>query len=667
MAKPQYKQKFCQACLKDPPLQNRLIRVKRSTEILGKCKVCNRIISNRRSNRISNEDLKNHRSSKIHQKNELLKIKSKPKPQPKILPFQRDADLFMSKQAKARLSLFIAQHTSNISDHLINACKKCFDGKAVENLHVDRTKYSGVIKNIIEPFFFEDLKTDVGDSKYSLIIDESTTVNKYLGIIIIYFSNKHNKFVTSYLDIVPITKCNAKGLITAIKRALTKYNFDIKNLMGIGTDNASVMVGINKKLYVKLKKEVPNLILIPCICHSLQLAVSYSARQYLPRNIEFIIHETYNWFNKSAYRQDTYKRIYNLLNYGLDPLKIVQACQTRWLFICSAVSRICEQWLELKRHFNIVKLNDKCYTAKLLSDMYNDDIMFAYLSFLKPILDDVQRINKLFETNNIDPTILLKNLLSLIKSLVKKVTKPDTQIDIFKINFTNLIDKNGCYLGQMFEKTLRKIKKNNNNFTTNDEAMLRERCINFIINLIEQLKARLPENVNILKKMSLLSVDQTLKRNERKLTELLEYFRKSDDLISRIETQYENVSLFKWNNCTNTREFWCEVKNFKNNANENQFLELADFAMEVLTLPLSNAEVECLFSSMNTAINKLRNRIQVPMLSAILTIRAGLKRYNKCCDSFDLPISVINKIESMETGNISSDNMADEIDISYIS
>lgn len=211
----------------------------------------------------------------------------------------------------------------------------------------------------------------------------------------------------------------------------------------------------------------------------------------------------------------------------------------------------------------------------------------------------------MFETNDVDSTKLLKDLLFLIESLVKKIIIPGTQINIFKSNFKDFIDKN-CYLGYMFEKTLKEIKEKNK-FTTNDEAILRERCIKFIVTLIKQLKARLPNNIDILEKMSLLSVDQTLNRNKEKLTKLLEYFKKSDNLISKIETQYENINFLKWNNCANTKKFWCEVKNFKNSANENPFLELADFAIEILTLLHSNAEVERLFSTMNIIKNKLRN------------------------------------------------------------
>ena len=41
--------------------------------------------------------------------------------------------------------------------------------------------------------------------------------------------------------------------------------------MAIGTNNASVMTGINNGVYAKLKAEVPSLTLIRCICHFIQL------------------------------------------------------------------------------------------------------------------------------------------------------------------------------------------------------------------------------------------------------------------------------------------------------------------------------------------------------------------------------------------------------------
>lgn len=98
-----------------------------------------------------------------------------------------------------------------------------------------------------------------------------------------------------YLDIASIENCTADGLIDGIKKTLTKYSIKMQNLIGIGTDNATVMTGSNNGLYVKMKEKVPNLVLIRCVCHSVQLAVFYAAKECLPRNIEFLVQESYNW------------------------------------------------------------------------------------------------------------------------------------------------------------------------------------------------------------------------------------------------------------------------------------------------------------------------------------------------------------------------------------
>lgn len=96
-----------------------------------------------------------------------------------------------------------------------------------------------------------------------------------------------------------------------VKDVFQRFELPITNMMRIGTDNASVITGQ--------------------ICHSLQLAVSSAAKQFLPRNLEYIISETYNWFSRSASRQAKYKDLYNTINDGKNPLKIVQSSQTRWL------------------------------------------------------------------------------------------------------------------------------------------------------------------------------------------------------------------------------------------------------------------------------------------------------------------------------------------------
>ena len=52
-----------------------------------------------------------------------------------------------------------------------------------------------------------------------------------------------------------------------------------------------------------------------------------------------------------------------------------------------------------------------------------------------------------------------------------------------------------------------------------------------------------------------------------------------------------------------------EVYNYKDSVNDSPFLDLATFALSLLTIPYSNAEVERLFSVMNIIKTKKRNKL----------------------------------------------------------
>lgn len=124
------------------------------------------------------------------------------------------------------------------------------------------------------------------------------------------------------------------------------------------------MVGINNGVFKLLKEEfgLDNLILIRCICHSLQLAISAATKETIPRNIEFMLKETHNWFSCSSKRQLQYSKLFQAINGGKTPLKIPQLSATRWISIEPVVKKILDQWVELHLHFSIVrryKLFDK--------------------------------------------------------------------------------------------------------------------------------------------------------------------------------------------------------------------------------------------------------------------------------------------------------------------
>ena len=121
---------------------------------------------------------------------------------------------------------------------------------------------------------------------------------------------------------------------------------NLQNLLAIETDNASVMVGVNNGVYAKLKVKLPHLILIKCLCHSLQLAVFQASSETLLQELEFLIAETNRWFSHSFRRQQLFKQLYHTINNGANPLKIPK------MVINSSCSRTsCAALVRIKNSF----------------------------------------------------------------------------------------------------------------------------------------------------------------------------------------------------------------------------------------------------------------------------------------------------------------------------
>lgn len=633
--KPQYSQKFREEWLRDKKFVEWLSRV-HGDDTRAYCKFCRCTLLARYADILSHSETKKHKSasapfSSVRQTK---------------LPFKTSKESFEVNQAEGSLALFVSSHCAVMScDHLSELCKTKFkDSDTASKLQIHRTKCSAVIKNVLRPHFVENMRQDIGDSMYSILIDESTdiSVTKFLGITIIYYSDSSNAIISTFLKLAELAQCDAQSIVAAIKDTLKQFGLDLNKLQGVGTDNANVMVGINNGVYKILKSELPHLILVKCVCHSIQIATS-SACEMLPRNIEFLVREIYNWFSHSSARQQLYRDIYQTLNDGAEPLKIPRACDTRWLSIEPAVTRIIDQWLELKTHFQITRQKEKCYTSEMLYAMLSDECNMAYLIFLKSILSDVQRVNKNFESNTADPCKLLNDLVVLIQSLMKKIVVPTYPVErkYMSLDFEKHLDPKP-YLGYEFEKKVENLRKSQ--FQLEQENVLRQRCIQFVSQLIMQLLQRLPDNIDILRKISLLSVSNALRAVKESLIPLLESCELDAGTITKISHQWQNLSLVQWSQTTDTVSFWCEVKKYCDASNINPFEELATFALSRLVLPWSNAEVERIFSELNIVKTKARNRMRPEMINSLLSIRAGLRRRKQCCYNYELPKEVLQQI-----------------------
>lgn len=83
------------------------------------------------------------------------------------------------KIAELKIAAFVAEHYSIKSvDHLGVLIKELDPASSVlKELKIHRSKCTALIRNVIAPCFLEELLEEIGDSHFSIIIDESTAVD----------------------------------------------------------------------------------------------------------------------------------------------------------------------------------------------------------------------------------------------------------------------------------------------------------------------------------------------------------------------------------------------------------------------------------------------------------------------------------------------------------
>lgn len=161
-----------------------------------------------------------------------------------------------------------------------------------------RTKCTAVINHVWGPHFKKFLKLDIGDSPFSLIVDEATDISnvKYVGVVIKYHSKNKCRVITTFLSLEVCDDSSSFGITEILKKVLNNFDLSTDNMSGLGTDNAAVMVGSKNSVYKKLQdlKSKGKLILVPCACHSLQLSVGQAVSEHFPPDLEYLSNETYS-------------------------------------------------------------------------------------------------------------------------------------------------------------------------------------------------------------------------------------------------------------------------------------------------------------------------------------------------------------------------------------
>lgn len=95
----------------------------------------------------------------------------------------------------------------------------------------------------------------------------------------------------------------ARGLYTSLKALLDKRVIPLKNIIGLGADNCSSMMGKNNGFQKLLKDDVPSAFIMGCVCHSFALCASHAVT-VLPSFLEAFLKNLTSYFSRSSKRKN---------------------------------------------------------------------------------------------------------------------------------------------------------------------------------------------------------------------------------------------------------------------------------------------------------------------------------------------------------------------------
>ena len=171
---------------------------------------------------------------------------------------------------------------------------------------------------------------------------------------------------------------------------------------------------------------------------------------------------------------------------------------------------------------------------------------------------------------------------------------------------------------------------------------VKTRCLDFLLEAITQVEKRLPATSNVFKGLSALHPRKVLNVATRVPVSQLPLPHLRFEKVNEIEEQYRKIVHRDWKEDSSfdgtipdtTVAFWSRVADVQTSLGDKPFKELATYALNCLTTPVSNAVVERSFSLLAAIKTKQRNRMKLELMNAIIRIRSKLQFGENCCVDF---------------------------------
>jgi len=549
--------------------------------------------------------------------------------------------------------------------------------EVLKNMHLQRTKTTAVIKHVIGKSHKEYLIDCLVQTKLSILTNESTDISciKQACIVVRYFNRDIGRIVSHFFELSNVFEpknyqkahegATGKNLYDCLYKSFAENNIPFNNVIGFGSDGCNSMMGAHNSVASRMRESCPGISIWTCICHSLHLCAS-EACKVLPKRCEDLARNVYSFFSMSSKRSAQFVQFQEFCSTPVH--KLLHPSQTRWLSLHLVVSRVLEQWDALLLYFQDKHLNERLTIAESIYSTLTDPLIRLVFLFLNWILPKFTSLNSFFQSSSVVITQLHDKMISTYKDILSCFMRPNyinkTPInDIDPENDKQYIPFTQMYLGI---RVLKKIEKPNiaynksllNDFYLRTQNFLKISCI--------QIKKKYNFNDPLMSKLKLIDPKVVVSRENASIFPLLivlpRLTQSNDKLLQQIDDEWRLLFNFEipneiLNHLEEPDVFWFKLSNLQMGNQEYPFVNLANFAIEALSLPHSNADCERIFSKVNLIKVKTRNRLNTDIIQACLLASQEIKIKNNTCIDF---VPSKKMIDSMTTSNLYDNNCNDE-------
>jgi len=488
-----------------------------------------------------------------------------------------------------------------------------------------RTHHSAEdIQDSISTVIINNVDTLIEKSPFVSILADDSTDKSTKENCIVYVKLLDNwKPQVHFLENVKIYDGKADTIVTVIRKVISDRKIKADQLVGMGSDGASVMTGNKTGVATQLKRDHPFLISIHCMAHRLALCTSQAASgiPYLDRFKENLT-AMYKYFDKSALRSTNLGEFQKIFD---DPqIKLKEVYDIRWFSFYNALESLYRTWSSLLAFMGSQK-DPKSGFEKTLKEFK----FVATISLLMDVIPILTFLSLVFQREHVD----LSSIQAAIKSTVSQVAALKTKDGKF---LSEVLPPKDSASHVMFKDVQIHIKKG-------EIQQFTSMKLKFLDNILENLNKRFPDDSNqIMSCLSILSLrgirfhENFSSFGAKEIDCLLNHYGKdkgnskalvcSDQCL--LEWQYLKELVINQQYPTGEMEsLWRLIESH----HAEEVPNLIRLAAIALVLPTNTAACERGFSAQNRIKDSSRCRLTPNRLNCLMTISIegpDLKEFN---------------------------------------